>query len=722
MSGQRAPEDSGRRISWDRINLAPVVKLKFGVKRRSFPLDRVETGTRAKVAFRNRYVELTGSWHGITGFGSRLALRLTNRSSESIRLTRLMFPAEAGVDAYVSGFNGADLAFLRNGHQSWSTARSYLPKDKPLRPWLQLVSLASSNLANLPSNVPGIFSSEMYAVITDRSTGESFLVGQDAPFDQFFYIRLNLYRRRKSAWPAAAEWVRRLGTGTGGAGRRRSYFELTYDFGRKLLPAGETIELSPIIIARGLAHAVLQRYFREVSAASRPRPGKTIPHGWSSWYYYYTGVTPQVVLRNLEAAVRVRDEWGARIDFLQIDDGYEQAVGDWLRLKPEFEGCMGSMARRIRAAGFRPGLWIAPFVAGVGSELLRNHPEYALRDEHGRRIVAGFNVFWRRRFYFGLDITHPQVEEYIRKVIRVIVGTWGYTYLKCDFLFGACLRGGTHHDLTLSRAEVLRRGMEIIREEAASAAAAAGLEEPFLVGCGMPIVCGIGTVDAMRVGPDTGSYWIDRTGRFLRSGAMVGVRNSVRNSLIRAGMHRALWINDPDCLMLRRNGTRLSRMQRRTQINALALVGGLLTVSDDLAGLDEEDLAAFLEVQRIAEQCAHGRLVPWDMMERELPTVVVNTAGYLGVFNMTRARGRRIFVSLPEALAEANRVCAVWGEACRPFPGRLVEVWSGEEMAPHGGGDTVLSHTAPRGVLSVGPLRPYESRLYRFESGHENGR
>ncbi|MFW5806431.1 MAG: hypothetical protein ACOCWU_02060 [Spirochaetota bacterium] len=222
MSGQRAPEDSGRRISWDRINLAPVVKLKFGVKRRSFPLDRVETGTRAKVAFRNRYVELTGSWHGITGFGSRLALRLTNRSSESIRLTRLMFPAEAGVDAYVSGFNGADLAFLRNGHQSWSTARSYLPKDKPLRPWLQLVSLASSNLANLPSNVPGIFSSEMYAVITDRSTGESFLVGQDAPFDQFFYIRLNLYRRRKSAWPAAAEWVRRLGTGTGAAGATSS--------------------------------------------------------------------------------------------------------------------------------------------------------------------------------------------------------------------------------------------------------------------------------------------------------------------------------------------------------------------------------------------------------------------------------------------------------------------------------------------------------------------
>jgi alpha-galactosidase len=668
--------ERNRRISWDQIDLAPVLKLKFGITRRTYPLRRAETGTRARLLFENEYARLSGEWADIDGFGSRLAFRLTNVAEESIRVTRLMFPAEAGIHAYVASMDASKLSFLRNGYQSWSTVRSYLPKDKPLRPWLQLVSLASSNLANLPSNVPGLFSSEMYTVITDRSSGEAFLVGQDAPFDQFFYIRLNLYRR----------------------GHRTSYFELTYDFGRKLIAPGETVELSAIIIARGTTASLQHRYFRELSRTAEPRVPAENVHGWCSWYYYYTRITPQIITRNIDAARRARDELGARIDFIQIDDGYEQAVGDWLRLTPSFEGRMRRLADTIREAGFRPGLWIAPFVASRTSRLLRIHPEYALRDEHGRRIVAGFNIFWRGRYYYGLDITNPRFEEYIRRVVRTVVADWGFPYLKCDFLFGGCLRGGTHHDLGLSRAEVLQRGMRIIREEAEAHTD----EEVFLVGCGMPLVAGIGTVDAMRVGPDTGGYWIENKGRLLRTGAMVGVRNSIRNSVLRGAMHRALWLNDPDCVMLRTAGTKLSPAQRRTQINAVVLTGGLLLYSDDFAELDAETLREIGTIQDIAGSCFSGRLLPWDMMDRELPQVLLNTAGYLGVFNMSPARGRSIRVALAALCAEAQSVAEIWGSTWRR-PSHLTEVWSGEGRA------------VPGSEMTVGPLGPYESRLFRFD-------
>ncbi len=659
------------RISWDQISLAPVLMLKFGVTRRTVRLRAQETGTRVRLVFDSEYARLEGRWSDVPGFGSRLELRLTNVADESIRITRLTFPAEGGIDVYASDIRPQDVCFFRNGYQSWSTARSYRSKDKPLRPWLQLVSLASSNLANLPSNVPGLFSSEMYTVITNRGTDDAFLVGQGPPFDQFFYITLNLYRKAE----------------------RESYFELTYDFGRKMVLPGETIELGAIHFARGRTHQLVHRYFREVGRRASPRiPARNV-HGWCSWYYYYTKITPEIIRENLESLRRARDERGAKIDFVQIDDGYQRAVGDWLALTPPFEGQMERLADEIRQAGFSPGLWLAPFVATRKSELLTIHPEYALRDEHGRRIVAGFNFFWPGRYYYGLDLTNPRFNEYLRKVVRTVVG-WGYSYLKCDFLFGACLRGGTHHDLTLSRAEVLRLGMRTIRETAEATTS----QPVFLVGCGMPLTTGIGTVDAMRVGPDTGGYWIEKKGKLLRTGAMVGVRNAVRNSVVRGAMHRALWLNDPDCLMLRSEGTRLSPAQRRTQINAIALSGGLLLYSDDFTTLDDEVLSEIGTIQRVTSDCFAGRLIPLDMMANELPSVIYNTAGYLGVFNMS---GRRATITMDAAyLLEQGRLVAEIWQAPSPRGYRFAEVWSGEALELKGE------------KVSIGPLGPYESLLF----------
>ncbi len=669
-SAQPAPDDQPR-IVWDQIKLAPVLQLKFGVTRKTVRLDPGKPDTRGRLLFENDYARLDGNWTDIPEFGSRLSLELTNTTDESIRITRLVFPAEGGITTYAADLRPRDVCFLRNGYQSWSTARSYRSMDKPLRPWLQLVSLASSNLANLPSNIPGFFSSEMYTVITNRDTDDAFLVGQGPPFDQFFYIRLHLYRNSE----------------------RESHFDLTYDFGRKMVMPGESVKLGAIHMARGRTHQLVHRYFAEIRDRASPRIPADNVRGWSSWYYYFTKVTPQVIRNNIDALRRARDDHGARIDLVQIDDGYQRAVGDWLSLSPQFDGQMERLADDIRAAGFNPGLWIAPFAATARSELLAVHPEYALRNEHGRRIVAGFNFFWPGRYYYGLDVTNPRFDEYLRRVIRTIVG-WGYSYLKCDFLFTGCLRGGTHHNLRLSRAEVLRHGMQVIRTVAEESTR----DEVFLVGCGMPLTTGIGTVDAMRIGPDTGGYWIERKGKLLRTGAMVGVRNAVRNSVVRGAMNRSLWLNDPDCLMLRTDGTRLTPAQRRTQINAIALTGGLLLYSDDFTVLRDETLREIEAIQDITSECFSGRLISLDMMSHELPTVVYNTAGYLGVFNMTRKR-TYITIQVQHLLEQAAAVATIWrtqASAAR----RLREVWSGMPL------------TLTGDAVRLGPLGPYESLLF----------
>ena len=131
-----------------------------------------------------------------------------------------------------------------------------------------------------------------------------------------------------------------------------------------------------------------------------------------------------------------------------------------------------------------------------------------------------------------LDVTDPRLAEYVLRVVRTMVEEWGFELLKCDFLFGACIRGGSHQDMTYSRAEVMRLGMEVIRE-------AAG-RDTVVLGCGMPLSAGVGTVEAMRVGTDTGPYWTMAAGRALRTGALVEVRNSTRNTMVRSPMHRRL--------------------------------------------------------------------------------------------------------------------------------------------------------------------------------------
>ncbi len=674
---RRNPERRDRlpRISWDRIELQPRALLKDGRERIPVVLDHAPRRARRSVSFSGGPIRLEGNWKDLRNCCSRLYLTLTNTGDESIRLARVSFPIEAGINAFMSYIKPEQVSFFRNGYQSWSTVRSYLPKDKPLRPWWQMISIVSSNLANLPSNIPGLFSSEMYAVISDRKTGESFLVGQGAPFTQFFYITLNLFA----------------------SSRRQSYFELTFDFGRKMIAPGESIELSTVLIARGSSHTITQRYFRELERNRVGRIPRTTLHGWSSWYHYYTKISPETILGNLDALKHARDEQGTQIDVVQIDDGYQRAVGDWLDLKNAFAGEMRRISDAIREAGFRPGLWIAPFIATRASRLANNHPEYLLRDERGRPLTAGINPAWKGMRYYGLDITNPRFEEHLRRVIRTIAGEWGFTYLKCDFLYGGCLRGGTHNDLTVSRTEVLRRGMEIIRKEVDTA----GPEPAFLVGCGMPLPAGIGTVDAMRVGPDTGGFWIESRGKVFRTGSLMGVRNSLRNSIARAPMHRALWLNDPDSVILGKKRSKLTAAQRRSQINAIALTGGILLYSDNMADLDPATYAEIRVLQEITRACSTGRLVAWDQMERELPRILYNTAGYLGVFNLEGRRGRTVTVPFGAMREELPGIARTWNVEWKPATA-LEEVWSGAHIAVEGSS------------LTIGPLDRHESRLYRL--------
>ena len=94
----------------------------------------------------------------------------------------------------------------------------------------------------------------------------------------------------------------------------------------------------------------------------------------------------------------------------------------------------------------------------------------------------------------------------------------------------------------------MRAGYDAIRRGAG--------DDTFILGCGAPLGPVVGVVDGMRIGPDVGPPLGDRPARrpplpgyretpARRPGAPGG------RPLARAFLHRRLWLNDPDCLMLR---------------------------------------------------------------------------------------------------------------------------------------------------------------------------
>jgi alpha-galactosidase len=223
----------------------------------------------------------------------------------------------------------------------------------------------------------------------------------------------------------------------------------------------------------------------------------------------------------------------------------------------------------------------------------------------------------------ALDTTHPEVLEHLEQTAAALVEA-GYPYLKLDFTYGPGL-DGTFHDRSRTPAQRVRAGFDAIRRGAGGAA--------FLLGCGAPIGAAIGVVDGMRIGPDVAPHWAVP----VRGGRMSGFEdgepatvNAWRNTLTRSFLHRRLWLNDPDCLMLRTSATSLTADAVRAWALAVGVSGGMALVSDDLSLLGGDARALFGEVLALgrasdAEALAAGGHPArcTDVMDAYTPTTLV---------------------------------------------------------------------------------------------------
>jgi alpha-galactosidase len=346
---------------------------------------------------------------------------------------------------------------------------------------------------------------------------------------------------------------------------RPKSIEVVLDTEGLALNPGEYWDLEEFTYRAAPSRAALLNQLADRIAVNHPplkfaRP----PAGWCSWYCFGARVTARNVMDNLGAIAKDAPQ----LKYVQLDDGYQPAMGDWLETGRAFGGDVQGVLQAIRKQGFEPAIWVAPFIAEAGSHLFQQHPDWFMKGDDGKPLSADKVTFqgWRRGPWYALDGTNPEVQKHLETVFRTMRNEWGVTYFKLDANFWGAMHGGKLFDPKATRIEAYRRGMQAVLK---------GAGDSFILGCNHPIWPSFGLIHGSRSSGDIKRSW-DTFQKVARQG------------LSRNWQNGRLWWNDPDAVTLSGN---MPPEEYRFHASVILASGGLVLSGDDLSTLPADRVA-----------------------------------------------------------------------------------------------------------------------------------
>jgi alpha-galactosidase len=419
---------------------------------------------------------------------------------------------------------------------------------------------------------------------------------------------------------------------------RDSMLQVVVDTEGIELKPGETWELEEFTYRFGANRGeLLEQLAARLNENHTPLRFKSPPAGWCSWYCFGPRVTATQVLDNLDFIAKKTPG----LKYVQIDDGYQPAMGDWLDTGSAFGGNVQGVLREIRDRGFEPAIWVAPFVAEEKSHIFEQHPDWFVKDAEGKPLRSDRVTFggWRRGPWYALDGTHPEAQRHLEIVFRTMRREWGCTYFKLDANFWGAIHGGKFNDPRATRVEAYRRGMQAILR---------GSGDGFVLGCNHPIWPSLGLIHGSRSSNDIKRNWE----RF---------ETTARQNLNRNWQNGRLWWNDPDAVVLSGD---LSEDEFRFHATSIYASGGMILSGDDLTKISPERLAM---LKRLLPPT--GVAATFEDESMKVGMVKLAGATMVAIFNW-KNHPQTIRVRLPEA-------------------SYITDYWSGESLGRHEGSFTV---------------------------------
>jgi alpha-galactosidase len=162
----------------------------------------------------------------------------------------------------------------------------------------------------------------------------------------------------------------------------------------------------------------------EYQFAERP----VLINNWEATYFDFNA---DKILHIAQEAARLG------VDMLVLDDGWFgkrdgdcSGLGDWFVNEEKLQGSLSELVSKIKELGMRFGIWFEPEMISEDSDLYRSHPDWAIQIPNRKPN--------RSRYQLVLDMTNPDVQDYLFQVMSDILSSADISYVKWDMNRSIC--------------------------------------------------------------------------------------------------------------------------------------------------------------------------------------------------------------------------------------------------------------------------------------------
>lgn len=196
------------------------------------------------------------------------------------------------------------------------------------------------------------------------------------------------------------------------------------------MDAGESFATPEVVMAysacglTGMSHAyhdAYRKYLINPRFVNEHRP--IVINNWEATYFDFNNERLMGIIDVIE---------GSGINTLVLDDGWfgtrnddHQSLGDWYVNENKLNGGLTTIIDYCHARGMKFGLWFEPEMISPNSDLYRAHPDWAIH-------VPGIEPAMSR-YQMVLDITRPEVRDYVVGAVNGMLKNNAIDYVKWDF-------------------------------------------------------------------------------------------------------------------------------------------------------------------------------------------------------------------------------------------------------------------------------------------------
>ena len=199
------------------------------------------------------------------------------------------------------------------------------------------------------------------------------------------------------------------------------------DFGgERTIAPGESFHSPEAAMTFGADDSAAERSFHSfinehVISARKKGIRPILLNVWGGLSYDFT---PEDLRRYADKAAKLGMEG------LVVDDGWfgerdsaDRALGDWTDNEKKTGG-LKKLSDELHGKGLKLGIWIEPEMVSPDSELFMTHPDWVMRNPKREPFLMR-NQLW-------LDLTRPEVREFVFESVSRLITDYGADYIKWD--------------------------------------------------------------------------------------------------------------------------------------------------------------------------------------------------------------------------------------------------------------------------------------------------